>query len=325
MDKEFHYWVTGLVAEDAGFPPKDCRTIAYSSQYTDDNNREIEVYDSEFDVFPSYVSQVSQTIDIAQPKAEIMKIYPLFHFIPGDQTAVSPRKDGKTHPLLTTPDSPLANNLMRYTLQNSVSKYLAKDKSCLHRIGIASHSYVDTWAHQNFIGWYNDLNGIPGVPFLNIGHFDAGHNPDQVNHTWQDGRLNSSGIDNNSRFLAAAERLYHHLRWFCEQVNLPPKNGWESLQEFLKETWKLKQSDRTDCYRKYSKSLKGYDDRLFEAGAFTLKNIQTNPTKTELYVWIDVAKKNKTDWYKFQEAVKSHIVDAATILRPAFNEARIQI
>ena len=100
MNKEFHYWVTGLIAEYSGFQPADCRTIAYSSEYTDDNNSEVEVFDGEFDPFPSYVSHVSQTEDITQPIDSIMKIYPLFHFIPGDKEATPARKDQKTHPLL---------------------------------------------------------------------------------------------------------------------------------------------------------------------------------------------------------------------------------
>ena len=37
MDIEFHYYMTFLIAGKAGFGKDDTATIAYSSQYVDDN------------------------------------------------------------------------------------------------------------------------------------------------------------------------------------------------------------------------------------------------------------------------------------------------
>lgn len=326
MNKEFHYWITGLIAEQAGFTAADCRTIAFSSQYTDDNNREVQVFDSEFDPLPSYVSHVSQTEDITAPRKEIMKIYPLFHFLPGDKDAASPRLDNKTHPLLTTPGSSYANMIMEFTLQNAVSTYRAKDKTCLYRIGIAAHCFVDTWAHQNFIGWYDDINGLPGVDFPNIGHFDAKHDPDLVNHVWQDKRLVQENINNNERFLTAAQMLYEKLRKFCQKV-LPEAGGgsWDELQTFLQGTCKLDADARIKAYRSRSKVLKDYDDRRWETGAFTLQEVAVDGSLLKKFVWRTDVKRTKTDWFNFQEAVKQHIVDASTILRPAFLEAGIDV
>lgn len=326
MNKEFHYWITGLIAEQAGFPAADCRTIAYSSQYTDDNNREVQLFDSEFDPLPSYVTHVSQTEDITAPKKEIMKIYPLFHFLPGDKNAASPRLDNKTHPLLTTPGSSYANKIMQYTLQNAVSRYQAKDKTCLYRIGIAAHCFVDTWAHQNFIGWYDDINGLPGVAFPNIGHFDAKHDPDLVNHIWQDNRLVHENINNNERFLAAAKMLYEQLRSFCEKVFTEPGGGsWNELETFLQGTCKLDTDARIKSYKTRSKVLKDYDDRRWESGAFNIQQVPVDGGLLEKCVWRADVKRTKTDWFNFQEAVKQHIVDASTILRPAFLEAGIDV
>lgn len=326
MDKEFHYWITGLVAEQAGFPAADCRTIAYSSQYTDDNNRQIDIFDSEFDPLPSYVSHVSQTEDITAPKKEIMKIYPLFHFLPGDKDAASPRHDGKTHPLLTTPGSSYANKIMQYTLQHSLSGYLAKNRTCLYRIGIAAHCFVDTWAHQNFTGWYNDINGIPGVVLPNIGHFDAMHDPDLVNHVWQDKRLVHGSINNNERFFAAAKMLYEHLHSFCEKALAEPAGGsWSELEVFLQQTCELDEDARIKAYRSRSKALKGYDYRKWESAAFTVQHVPVDGSLQQKCVWRADVKRSKTDWFNFQEAVKQHIADASTILRPAFLEAGVQI
>lgn len=325
MDKEFHYWVTGIISEYAGFPANDCQTIAYSSQYTDDNNRVVEVFDDEFDVLPSYVTHVSQTEDILQPKDDIMRIYPLFHFVPGDFDSPSPRIDGKKHRLLTTPDSPYANDIMSYTLKNAVSRYLSGDKSCLHRIGISAHCYVDTWAHQNFIGWYDDMNGLPKVGWPNIGHFDAEHNPDIVNHSWKDQRLTNPDIMNNERFIGAAQRLYEHLSGFCQQVNLAPAGSWSQLATFLNSTWGLDKASRMNSYMNHTNSLENYNDLAWIDLAAELKTVPTDGSVIEKYVWKSHVDRTTTDWYKFQEAAKGHIVDAASILRPAFKQAGVHI
>jgi hypothetical protein len=211
-----------------------------------------------------------------------------------------------------------------------VSRYKAKDKSCLYRIGIAAHCYADTWAHQNFVGWFDDMNGIPDIPLPNIGHFDAKHNPDLVRHTWKDSRLVNDDINNNERFITAAQRLYEHFCSFNSQVsNQAPRGTWDQLYVFLTSIWNDESLDmdaRIDGYRKHSKVLKNYDDRVWEAGAFVRKNVQSpSDDWLEKCVWRTDVKKANTDWFKFQEAVKSHIVDASTILRPAFLEAKVHI
>ena len=80
-------------------------------------------------------------------------------------------------------------------------------------------------------------------------------------------------------------------------------------------------------YRRHSKALKDYDDRVWEADAFTTKRVHDPKTDSmvDRKIWRSDVKRTNTDWYKFQQAVKSHIVDASTILRPAFLEAGIHI
>ena len=43
MDIEFHYWITGIIAFEAGFTEEEAKTIAYSSQYVDENDVSIAV------------------------------------------------------------------------------------------------------------------------------------------------------------------------------------------------------------------------------------------------------------------------------------------
>lgn len=139
MDIEFHYWITGIVAFEAGFSEEEAETIAYSSQYVDENDVSIAVEDKVSS--GKYVNFVSQTMNILQPKDELMRVYPIFHFIPGDPGAPSARRrDGKMHLFNTTPNSRFADDLMS-------EAFKAPEEVRLFRIGIATHAFADTWAH----------------------------------------------------------------------------------------------------------------------------------------------------------------------------------
>lgn len=194
MNNEFHYWITGIIADHAGFDQADTRIIAYSSQFVDDNDDDISVFDAEFDVSPSYNNHISQTMNFLLPRKDLMEIYPIFHFIPGDQGNASRRKDGKVHLLNTTPDSSYANQIIQAALQNAATKYKNNDKSGLYRLGIATHSFVDTWAHQNFTGSYDTFNDMGHAITPDVGHADALHHPDWVGHRWSDDRLTNPNV-----------------------------------------------------------------------------------------------------------------------------------
>ena len=85
MDKEFHYHITGIIARRAGFSVEEARTIAHASQLVDDNDTLCSIHDE--DSGTEYEVYISQTMDILKPKRELMRIYPIFHFLPGDPLA----------------------------------------------------------------------------------------------------------------------------------------------------------------------------------------------------------------------------------------------
>ena len=215
MDSEFHYYLTYLIAARAGLPPPDALTVAWASQYTDDNTLICTV---DKGLPTEYTNYISQTADILKPRRTLMRIYSLFHFIPGDpQAPTAWRKDGAMHWLNTTPDSENANLILDAALA-------AGD---LYRIGIACHAYADTWAHQNFVGYGHEFNAFTGGPLLtavmpNIGHADAIFHPDEATRRWRDPRLIHEPIDNRARFLAAAAALYRKLARFVAPA-LPPE------------------------------------------------------------------------------------------------------
>lgn len=204
MKIEFHYYITHLIATRAGFRGDDLRILAHASQLTDDNNTVYKIKDGRR---IAYTNRISQTMQPIKRRAARLEVYPLFHFIPGDPNASNAkREDGKTNPFNTTPNSTNANRIIDAALETGD----------FYQIGIASHAYVDTWAHQNFIGYKDDFNAFSGgvidALLPNIGHADAKTKPDQPRLVWDDERLVNSTANNKERFLAAAGCLFEKLR-----------------------------------------------------------------------------------------------------------------
>jgi hypothetical protein len=199
MDIEFHYYMTYLIAARAGFAPAAAQTIAHAAQSVDDNHIRYRITGAPDG---DYFNYISQTMDILKPARQLLRIYPIFHFIPGDPKAETARRtDGRENAWVTTPDSAVAGKMIDSALTSGD----------LHRIGVASHGYVDTWAHQNFIGRRDNYNDLGAASFikrlLNVGHGSAGHQPDQPALVWTDDRLSKSEVDNRDRFLDAAAAL----------------------------------------------------------------------------------------------------------------------
>src|ERR1700679_3948636 len=113
MDIEFHYYMTYLISTRAGFAPADAATLAQAAQEIDDNHIPIKVSAK---TPHEYDSVISQTMNILRPEHN-EKIYPIFHFIPGEPYApTARRRDGTMSDWTTTPNSPLANEMLETAL-----------------------------------------------------------------------------------------------------------------------------------------------------------------------------------------------------------------
>lgn len=331
MDFEFHYYITGYIANRAGFSVSDSKTIAYASQFVDHNYMAYDVADPKEqsncsaigkDLYTGevYSNYISQTKNIFKPRLDMMRIHTLFHFVPGDPLfSNGRRKDGKMHWLNTTPNSILSQQMITGAL----------DTGNLYRIGIASHTYADTWAHQNFVGLNDNFNGFAGNHDLskmnllkrlvsstipNLGHSDAFLHPDRVGRKWTDPRLLNSEIDNNERFILAAENLfYQYVRYLKDEEDWLPL--WLPVKQVLLYIMeKKKQSARIHDYLTIMPWLPVYNKDLWFDLAIKrevrgLKDFinEILPGFTmfkDKYWWR--ALKEETDWYNFQEAVKEH-------------------
>jgi hypothetical protein len=161
MNIEFHYYMTYLIAARAGFEPEQAEIIAHAAQSVDDNYIRYRVRALAGD----YLDYVSQTMDVLRPSQQLAKIYPIFHFIPGDPDAPgAARQDGRKDSWVTTPNSPVAQKMLKSALASGDP----------YRIGVSAHGFVDTWAHQNFLGRRDAYNDLPGASLvktlLNVGH-----------------------------------------------------------------------------------------------------------------------------------------------------------
>lgn len=323
MDIEFHYYITFVLASKAGLKPEEAEIIAYSSQYVDDNNRQYTIKSGR----EEYQNYISQTTDILKPKKKLIRIWPCFHFLPGNYVShndVAKRRDGLLHIFTTTPNSVNANGLMNAALKSGDP----------YRIGIATHTYADTWAHQNFVGYYHSVNSMSGlieavVP--DIGHADAGHKPDIPNYIWKDDRLVSPQIHNKGRFIEAARNIFIKFSHFASSqiTERQIQEAWDSLQNELvnsigeeAEKEDRKNRRRIDNYKAIVQDIKKYNPReWFEQAIRTVKSRGASPRRGRtVKTYRQKQAFTNSHWYKFQEAVKKHQRLALTILNPIFEQ-----
>jgi hypothetical protein len=332
LDIEYHFYITYIIALRAGFDIDSAYKIAYSSQYTDDNNTIYHINEGKADAYQNYISQ---TMNILKPKEELIRIHPVFHFFPGTANEIlkcsTPRRDGKFHLLNTTPGNKNAQKLLKAALRSNN----------LCRIGIATHTFVDTYSHQNFVGMKDEFNAMKGflehlIP--NIGHADAKHNPDRPALKWEDDKLSSGNkkIDNKARFLMASEHIFEMYRLYLKPKH--PKKKLENEKVILKEELSKaiggydkkneKKKNRISRYKKLiGDSIKDYDKKAWFKIAIQRKREEVidNITDMRSHEWFFYWKYNykKSDWYIFQEAVKANQKKGMEILKPLFDQIEV--
>ncbi len=322
MDIEFHYYITKIVALRAGFSKNDAEKIAYSSQYVDDNDICFIVNKGKEGEYGNFISQ---TMDILKPKQELLRIYPIFHFVPGDPLAdTANRKDGKLHLLNTTPNNDIATELLE-------SAFTSKKRIRLYQIGVATHAYVDTWAHQNFVGWCDEYNAIKGNLLPDIGHAEAEHNPDYPAHLWKDSRLVSehAKINNLERFLDAAKHLFAHYKAYLNNNGTSSDVEWATVKKEIKKAvgfFGISHTAKAARVKRYKETIKeisgnsdveDYNETSWYRAAVNinvrgLKDFETGWVREyfnffkDKYSWKNLDTYKTSDWYLFQEAVKNH-------------------
>jgi hypothetical protein len=304
MEKDFHYYITYSIAKLTGYDKADI--IAYSSQFVDDNNEGQFIIDKGESFFPEkipaaggyYYPIMTQSLSPKSLDPYIQKyVYIPFHFLPGDNNV---EINGKKNLLSTTPNSQNARKLLNEALKSKNP----------YRIGIALHTFSDTWSHQNFTGlreewnsvypWYNVFKSI--VP--NIGHAEAGHSPDVISEDWTDYRIDKK-IINKERAFEAVSEIYKVMRGKSEKGP-----AWTDIEVHYNEI--------IETY--------GYDERISKVANLLINNHLGSIPKYSKDDWISAAldKKNgkitmsadffNKDWYHFHQAAKVHFATVMNLI-----------
>jgi len=326
MNIEFHYYMIYIIAKYAGLDELDCITIATSSQYVDNNLvGQVIRHDGR-----EYLTIVTQNYGWWSDWFPA-HVYIPFHFFPGDLTFPGARRrDGRTHRLNCTPGGAFVTELLNRALATGD----------FHRIGIALHTYADSWAHQNFTGTNDDWNDLgTDLPVPKVGHAEAVSRPDGIAGRWIDERLEGGFryIDNETRFIEAASRIYEKLRAFAGKKD----DDWERLRDRIKAL--IGPPDETDSRRR--DRISGYilEEELLEYNKYDWIRraviFEGNETKLEdafkaydKFSWLKDQLLYKTGVFKkpplharrdfydtpyffWQEAAKAHFKEAKAILR----------
>lgn len=305
MEKDFHYHLIYSLAKVAGCNHPDI--IAYASQFVDDNDEGQFSIDGEEMFFPDkvkangeyYYPIMTQSFSPKSFDIYIQKyVYIPFHFLPGDNNVDI---EGIKNKFSTTPNSQNARFLLDEALESGNP----------YQIGIALHTFADTWSHQNFTGLHEDWNSI--YPWYridkniapNIGHCEAGHSPDVISELWTDYRFGNK-INNQERAYEAIEQIYNLLR---SKSGVSPQWG--------------------DVAADYKKIIEtpNYDKRINAISDFlSVRQLGAIPGYNK-NKWIDDALDNtgtevimkqnyiKTDWYKFHQAAKVHFAHVMDLIK----------
>ncbi|MFL6665157.1 MAG: DUF6765 family protein [Rhizobacter sp.] len=242
MQIDFHHAVTYVVARLAGLADADARTVAHAAQYVDDATTDGPLT---FVTGERYVRVTSahKTLDwLNTDRADNRLVWVPFHFLPGNAAPPpgSPPADAFLRRMMCQPDSDIARAMVLDCVRRRELPY------ALHRLGVALHTYVDTWAHQQFVGVVCDLNrirridiepdpayaaspvfrqltsGTARVEEFLAGHVPVGHAgvltlPDLPFLKWSFVRRNGEAVhrDNPADFLRAAEGAYNMARRYA--------------------------------------------------------------------------------------------------------------
>jgi len=133
---------------------------------------------------------------MTDPQIQATTLVP-FHFLPGD---------GAAAPWVVTRDGRRARALVELAGNDPIG------------LGMALHTHQDSYSHEGFSGWREELNNRhlwyePDAILPNVGHAEMGTVPDRIEEKWVD-RRTGLRIDNRQRALAAARETFMWLRRF---------------------------------------------------------------------------------------------------------------
>jgi hypothetical protein len=272
---DFHYCTIRVLAEKAGFAPEDAQIIAFASQHVDDavDHEKMNV-DGHLDILSHrFAENTFDPICTAHKglqhlqgfKVEVQhKIYVPFHFLPDFEGLAGflVNKNCKlSRKLVVNAMTELCKNTGEYRILNLI------------RLGIALHTFSDSWAHQNFSGThdskYNDIKSIEifkngkweSIPALlkfeydalpDIGHAEVGRFPDISHLKWRFTKESETVVyerDNTQLYLEAAENIVELFQGFNDL------NEWEDVKQKLQECFSFETENLVEKFKKFQRTF----------------------------------------------------------------------
>jgi hypothetical protein len=295
MDKSFHYYCIRVLAEKAGFSAEHAQTIAYASQYTDDATEHGKMTITGIPSTYNYPRLSGNTFDpictahsakswlrriwkwarfYLKPDVQ-RKILMSFHFLPPEALSSNQQEH---FDFVTQSNSTLSNIVVDNAIK-ALSEFANSNNTYgLIKLGIALHTYADTWAHAGFSGRHssmendikeikikrkktfqsvNPLENLISYAAPDVGHAEASTIPDRTENNWKTKYSNKNGIiqrDNPHEFLNAAAAIYSILITVSPNAN----ECWDNLSTKIE-----------PCLRKYATWEDMFQDITFGYSNYT--------------------------------------------------------
>lgn len=246
MQKDFHYFTLRILAEKAGFSAEESQIIAFASQQVDDAtaHKPIKLPINITADYPRFKNNIFDPVCTAHKGIQFlqdfkrdtqMQIYMCFHFLPAELYYGQ-----KDFSYITRPNS----NFSQVLIDNAAKNFINNPDKRLYNLialGVALHTYADSWAHQGFSGRHNHKdNNIEKImiwennrwkslsrigKFRNklmpeIGHAEAYHYPDLPFMNWSFKKIKNRGKitkNNLSSYIDAAEHIFSFLKSITNQ------------------------------------------------------------------------------------------------------------
>ena len=350
MQIDFHHAVTYVLARLAGFSHDDSRTIAYAAQYVDDCRNAGRLT---FDTGATYdrIASAHKTFDVMHhcDMKEDCRVWVPFHFLPGNVGKVAGEavNEPMMKRLVCTPDSPLATDMW------AACCAAKNDANALHRLGITTHVYEDTFAHCFFAGVLDTVNHVSDIThgaeqfrelidnltskileLIPLGHGAALTFPDWPFLVWayksSDGTITPR--DNPHQFTLASEQVF---RRFLAYRGMPDRNLPEADRAALENAFRAYTD--TDGGARHSRWHK-----LIREGGFSFGGLSQEQAESLVYadrgpgswkyqalgpdadrddgriVFHYTPEFETSDWRLFHEALKSHQEQVLNSLLPKY-------
>lgn len=159
MQIDFHHAVTYIIARLANLSHEQAEIVAHAAQYVDDA---INTGYIKFDNRSNYsrIATAHQMLDYRNFEAlSNSHTWVPFHFLPGNdlKRAGSNCNRRFIYKMICKPNSYIAQDMLRECIKVKNRPY------GLHLLGIAMHTYADTWAHYGFCGIQHEINRASNI------------------------------------------------------------------------------------------------------------------------------------------------------------------